>query len=103
MHSHLDWSHGNRFPVLPLFQIYPGLLFELLDLPPHLAQNYRFSSVEVKQLAFRIDGIFLPQQDGDPLFFVEVQFQRDERLYARLFAEIFSICLDTSSQAIGLR
>ncbi|NJL98623.1 MAG: Rpn family recombination-promoting nuclease/putative transposase [Synechococcaceae cyanobacterium SM2_3_2] len=71
------------------FQIYPGLLFELLDLPPRLAQNYRFSSVEVKQLAFRIDGIFLPQQDGDPLFFVEVQFQRDERLYARLFAEIF--------------
>ncbi len=71
------------------FQLYPGLLFEILGLPPQLAENYRFSSVEVKQLAFRIDGLFLPQQEGDPLFFVEIQFQRDERLYARLFAEIF--------------
>ncbi|MEN9231219.1 MAG: Rpn family recombination-promoting nuclease/putative transposase [Thermostichus sp. DG02_5_bins_236] len=71
------------------FQLYPGLLFEILGLPTQLAENYCFSSVEVKQLAFRIDGLFLPQQQGDPLFFVEVQFQRDERLYARLFAEIF--------------
>ncbi|MEN9221863.1 MAG: Rpn family recombination-promoting nuclease/putative transposase [Thermostichus sp. BF3_bins_97] len=71
------------------FQLYPGLLFELLGLPIQSAERYRFSSVEVKQLAFRIDGLFLPRQEGDPLFFVEVQFQRDERLYARLFAEIF--------------
>jgi len=45
----------------------------------------------VKQLAFRLDGLFLPQ-NGDrnaPFYVVEVQFQPDEDLYYRLFAELF--------------
>ncbi|MFQ3612816.1 MAG: Rpn family recombination-promoting nuclease/putative transposase [Cyanobacteriota bacterium] len=71
------------------FQLYPALLFELLVLPREMADHYQFSSVELKQLAFRIDGLFLPTRVGDPTFFVEVQFQRDVKFYARLFGEIF--------------
>ncbi|NET62732.1 MAG: Rpn family recombination-promoting nuclease/putative transposase, partial [Symploca sp. SIO2E6] len=51
----------------------------------------KFKSIEVKQTAFRIDGVFLPPaNDPDPtVFFVEVQFQEDELIYHRLFAELF--------------
>lgn len=53
------------------------------------AQNYRFESVEVKETAFRIDGVFLPPEGATPriIFFAEVQFQKDEALYHRLFTE----------------
>ncbi|MEO1133837.1 MAG: DUF2887 domain-containing protein, partial [Cyanobacteria bacterium J06639_1] len=50
----------------------------------------RFDSVEVKQTAFRIDGVFLPAPTASDstVYFVEVQFQPDKALYQRLFAEI---------------
>ena len=50
-----------------------------------------FRSIELKQTAFRIDGVFLPPPEAkDPkAYFVEVQFQKDEQLYRRLFAEAF--------------
>lgn len=72
-----------------IFKRFPGLLFELVDDPPKVAQNYRFESVEVKETAFRIDGIFLPPEGTTPriVFFAEVQFQRDEALYYRFFTE----------------
>jgi predicted transposase/invertase (TIGR01784 family) len=46
--------------------------------------------VEVKQTAFRIDGVFVPQPASaeQTVIFVEVQFQRDEYLYDRMFSEI---------------
>ena len=72
-----------------LFQTFPGLLFELIDFPGELANFYRFSSVEVKQLSFRIDGVFLPEREDLPIYFTEVQFQNDPEFYARFFAEIF--------------
>ncbi|MDB9315895.1 DUF2887 domain-containing protein, partial [Spirulina sp. CS-785/01] len=43
-----------------IFQQYPRSFFELLNRPASDADNYEFTSVEVKQLAFRLDGIFLP-------------------------------------------
>ena len=72
-----------------IFKRFPGLLFELVDNPPQQAQNYRFESVEVKETAFRIDGVFLPPEGATPriVFFAEVQFQRDEALYHRFFTE----------------
>ncbi|MBD2772575.1 Rpn family recombination-promoting nuclease/putative transposase [Iningainema tapete] len=72
-----------------LFKRFPGLLFELVDNPPEQAQNYRFESVEVKETALRIDGVFLPPEGTTPriVFFAEVQFQRDEALYYRFFTE----------------
>ena len=72
-----------------LFQTFPDLLFELIDFPSELADFYRFSSVEVKQLSFRIDGVFLPERQDLPIYFTEVQFQNDPEFYARFFAEIF--------------
>jgi len=56
-----------------------------------VAIAYQFSSVEVKQLSFRIDGVFLPknQDISPPIYFVEVQFQPDKKFYSRFFTEIF--------------
>lgn len=74
-----------------LFKQFPGLLFELVDEPPPEAENYQFESVEVKETAFRIDGVFLPPADAvsKTVFFAEVQFQKDEDLYHRFFSELF--------------
>jgi predicted transposase/invertase (TIGR01784 family) len=74
-----------------LFQQSPTLLFELLESPPLNAQNYRFDSVAVKEPKFEIDGVFLPPQMEPPgiVYFCEVQFQKDEQLYERLFGESF--------------
>ena len=73
-----------------LFQEAPTLLFELLEESPSNAEQYRFDSVAVKEPKFEIDGVFLPP-DADPgvVYFCEVQFQRDELLYERLFGESF--------------
>ncbi|MFN6564018.1 MAG: Rpn family recombination-promoting nuclease/putative transposase [Nostoc sp. ChiSLP01] len=72
-----------------IFKRFPGLLFELIDYRPEQVENYRFESVEVKETAFRIDGVFLPPEDVKPriIFFAEVQFQKDEALYHRFFTE----------------
>ncbi len=72
-----------------LFQQYPSLLFELLTNPPENASKYRFDSVAVKEPKFEIDGVFLPPKNESPgaVYFCEVQFQKDERLYERVFAE----------------
>jgi predicted transposase/invertase (TIGR01784 family) len=72
-----------------LFQTLPQSFFDLLNLPPDTVNHYQFSSVEVKQLAFRLDGVFVPDNLNDPIYFVEVQFQKDERFYSRFFSEIF--------------
>ncbi|WP_445626841.1 Rpn family recombination-promoting nuclease/putative transposase [Nostoc sp. DSM 114167] len=74
-----------------LFQTFPSAFFELINLQPSEANAYNFASVELKQTAFRIDGVFLPVADTNhqPIYFVEVQFQKDNEFYARLFSEIF--------------
>ncbi len=73
-----------------LFQELPSIFFELIGNPPEIAEDYNFSSVEIKQTAFRIDGVFIPTQiEDNPIYFVEVQFQTDTEIYSRLFSEIF--------------
>jgi predicted transposase/invertase (TIGR01784 family) len=73
-----------------LFQEFPSIFFELIGNAPETASSYQFSSVEIKQTAFRIDGVFLPTQgERNPIYFVEVQFQTDADIYLRLFSEIF--------------
>ncbi|MGI0491506.1 Rpn family recombination-promoting nuclease/putative transposase [Alkalinema pantanalense CENA528] len=74
-----------------LFQTNPTLLFDLLGTAPTHAAQYRFDSVAVKEAKFEIDGVFLPPEDQPPatVYFCEVQFQRDEQLYERLFGESF--------------
>lgn len=72
-----------------LFQQSPSLLFELLTNPPSNAGEYKFDSVAVKEPKFEIDGVFLPPETEIPgvVYFCEVQFQKDEKLYERVFAE----------------
>ena len=72
-----------------LFQIYPQSFFDLLNLPLETTHHYQFSSVEVKQLAFRLDGVFLPDNPDHPIYFVEVQFQKDPKFYSRFLSETF--------------
>ncbi|MDB9340565.1 MULTISPECIES: DUF2887 domain-containing protein [Cyanophyceae] len=74
-----------------LFKQFPGLLFEFVDEPPPEADKYQFESLEVKETAFRIDGVFLPPDDAisKTVFFAEVQFQKDDDLYHRFFSELF--------------
>ena len=74
-----------------LFQNFPSIFFELIGQPAVDVSNYQFTSPEVKQRAFRFDGLFLPVADSAelPLYFVEVQFQKKPKFYPRLFAEIF--------------
>jgi predicted transposase YdaD len=57
-------------------------LFELLSDPPANAQAYRFDSVAIKEPRFEIDGVFLPPEgETGTVYFCEVQFQKDQRLY----------------------
>lgn len=73
-----------------LFKEFPSIFFEIIGNPPEEANDYQFSSVEIKQTAFRIDGLFLPSQRlHNPVYFVEVQFQPDSEFYSRFFTEIF--------------
>lgn len=72
-----------------LFQQSPVLLFELLETRPANAAEYRFDSVAVKEPKFEIDGVFLPPESDESgiVYFCEIQFQKDEKLYERLFSE----------------
>ena len=71
-----------------LFQQSPRLIFELLTNQPANADAYRFDSVAVKEPKFEIDGVFLPPEtETGVVYFCEVQFQKDEQLYERVFAE----------------
>lgn len=64
----------------------PQGFFALIDRSKSDAARYAFKSVEVKESAFRLDGVFVPQTD-DLTYFVEVQFQRDEKFYERVLAQ----------------
>jgi len=76
--------------------MFPGIFFELINQPPSVANGYQFSAVEVKQLSFRLDGVFLPKPEvNEPIYFVEVQFQVDPTFYSRFFSEIFLYLVKT--------
>ncbi|WP_200387348.1 DUF2887 domain-containing protein [Thiocapsa imhoffii] len=61
-----------------LFQERPELAFDLAGLAVPEASAYRMKAVEVKQTAFRLDGVLLPPRERPdaPLIFAEAQFQR---------------------------
>jgi predicted transposase/invertase (TIGR01784 family) len=71
-----------------LFVRYPALLFELLPQPPERAAEYIFEAIEVKETAFRMDGVFMPPDRAGIVYFAEAQFQPDEMLYERMISEI---------------
>jgi predicted transposase YdaD len=71
-----------------LFLIFDTLLFELLDQPTENAIGYQFTSAEVKEKAFRFDGIFLPDRLDKLIYFTEVQFQHNPDFYWEFITEI---------------
>jgi len=73
-----------------LFQRIPGLPLELVGLD-YPAEGYVFRSEEIKQTAFRLDGVLIPPKEGNdrPYVFIEAQIQPDDGFYARFFSEIF--------------
>jgi predicted transposase/invertase (TIGR01784 family) len=71
-----------------LFLTFHSLLFELLGQPLENANNYQFTSAEIKEKSFRFDGIFMPSREDKPIYFVEVQFQNKPDFYWELIAEI---------------
>ena len=96
MNSHPLQPNLSETPVktdsifFQIFQTTPGILFELLGESSALGDHYMFRSEEVKQTAFRIDGVFIPKPDApdQTVIFAEIQFQLDPYLYDRMFAEI---------------
>jgi predicted transposase YdaD len=74
-----------------LFQERPALLFDLAGLAVAEAAAYRLEATEVKQTAFRLDGVLIPPLDAAdaPLVFSEAQFQTRPTFYARWLASIF--------------
>lgn len=72
-----------------LFKTAPALVLRLIGQQP--TQGYQFSSVEVKETAFRFDGVLVPEVESaeQPTIFVEVQCQNVPSFYRRFFAEIF--------------
>ena len=71
-----------------LFLTFHSLLFELLGEPIENADDYQFISAEIKEKAFRFDGIFIPDREDKPIYFVEVQFQNKPDFYWEFIAEI---------------
>ncbi|MBO1068404.1 MAG: Rpn family recombination-promoting nuclease/putative transposase [Dolichospermum sp. DEX189] len=71
-----------------IFLTFHTLLFEILGEPTENATDYKFTSVEVKEKAFRFDGIFMADSLEKPIYFVEVQFQPKPDFYWELIAEI---------------
>ena len=74
-----------------LFQKFPWIFFQLIDREQANLEAYKFIAPEVKQRAFRLDGLFTTTEECSnlPLFFVEVQFYQEKDFYDRLFPSIF--------------
>ena len=71
-------------------QAQPTLAFELAGLDVPEPGRYAFMAQEIKQTAFRLDGLVEPPADRPdaPRGYVEVQFQPDEVFYPRFLGEI---------------
>ncbi|MEI2781998.1 MAG: Rpn family recombination-promoting nuclease/putative transposase [Candidatus Competibacter sp.] len=74
-----------------LFKTLPTLVLELAGITVDNPDGYAFRAEEVKQTAFRLDGLLMPPPDAPdaPLVFLEAQAQPDEDFYGRFFSEIF--------------
>ncbi len=70
------------------FSAFPEAFFTLIGEDHRKARRYKFSSIEVKEQAFRFDGVFLPVSPKERIYFVEAQFDKKPDFYLRLFAEV---------------
>ena len=76
-----------------IFSTLPVLALELAGVNVANPGGYGFRAEEIKQTAFRLDGLLIPPADDPsaPLIFLEAQAQSDEDFYGRFFSEIFFI------------
>jgi predicted transposase/invertase (TIGR01784 family) len=74
-----------------LFQEFPWIFFQLIQLQPTNLDAYQFIAPEIKQRSFRLDGLFTTTEEYSnlPLYFVEAQFYNETDFYDRLFPSIF--------------
>ncbi|NMG05364.1 Rpn family recombination-promoting nuclease/putative transposase [Brasilonema sp. UFV-L1] len=74
-----------------IFKEFPNIFFEIIGKPGININTYEFTAPEIKQKSFRLDGVFSPIEEfpNEPLYFVEIQFYKDEEFYDRLFTSIF--------------
>jgi len=74
-----------------LFQEFPWIFFQLIERSEIDTTAYEFIAPEIKQRAFRLDGLFTTKDEYTdlPLYFVEVQFYEEADFYDRLFPSIF--------------
>lgn len=74
-----------------IFKEFPNIFFEIIGKPDTNTNIYEFIAPEIKQKSFRLDGIFSPLEEftNEALYFIEVQFYKDEEFYDRLFTSIF--------------
>lgn len=74
-----------------IFQEFPHIFFEIIGKPDTDPDTYQFTSPEIKQKSFRLDGLFSPLEafHNQPQYFVEIQFYKDDEFYDRLFTSIF--------------
>lgn len=74
-----------------IFKEFPNFFFEFIGKTDINLNAYEFTAPEIKQKSFRLDGVFstLEEFTNEALYFIEVQFYKDEEFYDRLFTSIF--------------
>ena len=74
-----------------IFKEFHNIFFEIIGKPDINTNTYEFTAPEIKQKSFRLDGLFSPLEafPNQPLYFVEIQFYKDDEFYDRLFTSIF--------------
>jgi predicted transposase/invertase (TIGR01784 family) len=77
-----------------LFETSPETFFLVLGLAKEsareMAARYKYEALEFKETAHRLDGVFRPQEAGLPLYFLEVQFYKSDRVFANLLVKAYA-------------
>jgi predicted transposase/invertase (TIGR01784 family) len=77
-----------------LFETSPETFFLLLGMSQEAARQmsarYQFQAIEFKNTSHRVDGVFLPKEAKDKLYFLEAQFYRLPTLFANLMVKVFT-------------
>ena len=77
-----------------LFETSPETFFLLLGMSEEqaaeAAARYEFKAIEFKETSHRADGVFLPKESGQLLYFVEVQFYQLPSVFADLLTKVYT-------------
>lgn len=77
-----------------LFEASPETFFLLIGMSPDAARDmaarYTYRAIEFKATSHRTDGVFLPNDPGQQVYFLEVQFYTQANVFAGLLAKAFT-------------